>query len=275
MSATTRGKGKSSARKPGLPDEDDDLAQMQALANQAFPGRSTAPAPPSAPETEEEEPAPSPAAAGDGGQDDQQDVAASPEDPESRKDNGEPEPGPGLQGRAEKKEPAPSDSGAEGSTGTRPHDSSGEDDEDLVGAGTDDEMAFADEPGSLIDMIKQSTVSVDAGVSQRFKQFQRSGNPPPANADVIFQALNDARGRYRSIIEALKPQVPEGQLFGRPVAGRRSPGTRLTTQINFRPTVGEERLIKSLARQSGAASMSAFVNAVLDDFLPPLKKKRS
>jgi hypothetical protein len=129
---------------------------------------------------------------------------------------------------------------------------------------SDDETAG----GGTKDFIKQSTVQVDAQVALRFRRYQDRERPKPSNAEVIFRALDAARDRYREIIDARRPQLPEGRHFGRPVRGRRPAGTRLATQVNFRPTVGEEEDIKNLAKDSGADSMSAFVNAVLDEFLP-------
>ena len=88
---------------------------------------------------------------------------------------------------------------------------------------------------------------------------------------MIFRALDAAqRDRYRDIIDARRPQLPEGRHFGRAVPGRRPAGSRLATQINFRPTVGEEAEIKKLSTESGADSMSAFINAGASNskFLP-------
>jgi hypothetical protein len=131
-------------------------------------------------------------------------------------------------------------------------------------SGADDEPA-AD---GTEDFIKQSTVQVDAQVAQRFRRYQDKERPKPSNAEVIFRALDSAQDRYQDIIDARRPRLPEGRHFGRAVRGRRPAGTRLATQINFRPTVGEEAEIKKLSQDSGAESMSAFINAVLDEFLP-------
>lgn len=132
-----------------------------------------------------------------------------------------------------------------------------------------------DEPaaGSTQYFIKQATVQVDASVAQRFRLFRKSQDPEPSNAEVIFRALAAADGRYRQIIDARRPQLPPGRRFGGPVPGRKQPGTRLLTQINFRPTVGEDAEIKKLAQDSGADSMSAFINAVLDDYLPAARTR--
>jgi len=133
----------------------------------------------------------------------------------------------------------------------------------------DPASAADDEPdGGTADWIKQSTVQVDAGVAQRFKRYKSRQPDNPSNAEVVFRAVDAARGRERAIIDARRPQLPEGRRLGRAVPGRRPAGTRLPTQINFRPTVAEEAEIKRLAREAGADSMSAFVNAMLDDYLP-------
>jgi hypothetical protein len=127
------------------------------------------------------------------------------------------------------------------------------------------------------DWIKQSTVTIEAQVKQRFKDYQEAEKPTPSNVEVVFAALNACDGRYAQVIQARKPQMPEGQRFGRAVPGRRTGPPVLTTQLNYRPTVGEEKEIKRLSRASGATSMSAFINAVLDAYLPPAapaRKKR-
>jgi hypothetical protein len=138
---------------------------------------------------------------------------------------------------------------------------------DAPRAADGDSDAEADDDGTA-NFIKQSTVQVDAQVAQRFRRYQDRDRPKPSNAEVIFRAIDAAQGRYRDIIDARRPQLPEGRRLGRAVPGRRPAGTRLATQVNFRPTVGEEAEIKQLSRDSGADSMSAFVNAVLDEFLP-------
>jgi hypothetical protein len=127
------------------------------------------------------------------------------------------------------------------------------------------------------DFVKQSNILLDVGVERRFRAYQddavRHGRPRPKNHQVVFDALNATDGRYRDVVEARKPKAPEGARFGRPVRGRQAGGPRLTTQVNFRPTVGERREIEQLAREAGAESTSAFLNAVLDEFLPPATRR--
>jgi hypothetical protein len=49
---------------------------------------------------------------------------------------------------------------------------------------------------------------------------------------------------------------------------------RLSSQINYRPTHAEVAEIKRLQHEAGAPSLSAFLDAVLDEFLPPLTSRR-
>ena len=122
------------------------------------------------------------------------------------------------------------------------------------------------------DFITQATIQVGASVATRFKAYQReedhSTRIKPTNAEVIFRALDELRGRYAQIVAARRPQLPEGRMFGRPVAGRRVAGTELRSQINYRPTVGERAAIREIWQSAGAESESAFINALLDEFLP-------
>jgi hypothetical protein len=122
--------------------------------------------------------------------------------------------------------------------------------------------------GGTDDFITQSTVQLDLGVARRFRRYQERDKPRPSNAEVVFRAVEAARGRHAEIIDARRPKLPEGRSLGRAVPGRRPPGTRLPTQINFRPTVGEKADIQRLGTEAGAQSMSEFVNAMLDEFLP-------
>jgi hypothetical protein len=201
------------SRRGGLPDEDDALSALSALANQALPSAAARPLAAVAVAGPQEDPSPSrPAAA----------PAFAP---------------PVAQTAVRSAPPGQDGDGEPSADGTE-------------------------------DFIKQSTVQVDAQVAQRFRRYQKREDPQPSNAEVIFRALDAGQGRYQEIIDARRPQLPEGRHFGRAVHGRRPAGTRLATQINFRPTVGEEAEIKKLSRDSGADSMSAFINAVLDEFLP-------
>lgn len=255
---TARGKQKTDTRKRGLPDEDDDLAALAAIANAAFPEPV-----PAAPRPEAAAGTAAPAPAGH-----QPEEKAQPQRAERPTTFGPGDRVPPAEKPAaiplSETAAAPPAPEAAAAVSPPPAGRSGE-----------DASGGAPEPGwDPENLIKQSTVSLDASVKQRVKQYQRAETPPPSNAEVIFRALDASEGRYRQIIEATRPQLPEGRRFGRAVAGRRQPGSRLTTQMNYRPTLGEEREIKKLAAESGAQSMSAFVNAVLDSWLPPLKTRR-
>lgn len=123
------------------------------------------------------------------------------------------------------------------------------------------------------DFIRQATIQVDAQIVTRFREYQRreanrNKGVRPSNLDVVFAALSAADGREKDIVASHRPHVPEGQRWGRPLPGRRTGGSRLSSQINYRPSVGELADITQLAAKSGADSVSAFLNMVLDDFLP-------
>ena len=124
------------------------------------------------------------------------------------------------------------------------------------------------------ELIRQATINVAAGVAERFRAYQRqqaAEGPALANADVVFRALRACQGRYAEVVASRRPQAEPGQLFGAPVAGRRvSSEARLSSQINYRPTYAEVAGIKRLQQQAGAPSVSAFLDAVLDEFLPQL-----
>ena len=132
-------------------------------------------------------------------------------------------------------------------------------------------------PDPAADIVRQSTVLVSFGVAQRFDLYRRQRaalEPRPTNTEVIFRALNSAHGKYADLVTASQPQAEPGQLFGAHVRGRRQTvEARRTTQLSFRPTFGESEMIQQLAQDAGASSMSAFLDVVLDAFLPPLKDR--
>jgi hypothetical protein len=126
------------------------------------------------------------------------------------------------------------------------------------------------------DLIRQATINVDANVAERFRLYQRRearNGPAPSNAEVVYRALDACEGRYSEVVAARVPQPAPGRRFGgAPVPGRRvTTEARLASQINYRPTYGEVAEIKRLQKHAGARSVSAFLDAVLDAFLPPLK----
>jgi len=117
----------------------------------------------------------------------------------------------------------------------------------------------------------QATVSVSVDVAQRFRRHQNqlaTKGSRPSNGAIVFAALNEGQGRFAEIVADRQPRPEPGQLFGAPVPGRRqTPEARPSQPLSFRPTPQEKALIAELARQAGAASMAAFLDAVLDDYL--------
>ena len=118
----------------------------------------------------------------------------------------------------------------------------------------------------------QATVAVSVDVAARFRRLQKqltgSDGQRPSNGEIVFAALNASQGRYSEIVAARQPKPKAGQLFGAPLPGRRpTSGATPSQQLSFRPTQDEKALIAQLARDSGAASMAAFLTAVLDDYL--------
>lgn len=124
------------------------------------------------------------------------------------------------------------------------------------------------------DLPRQVSITIDAEVAQRFRAYQRrqtSQGPTLFNHQVVFRALQSCEGRYAEIVARHQPQPEPGELFGAPVPGRRTTSeARPTGQLNFRPTHGEHAAIRRLQTEAGAPNVSAFLNAVLDEFLPPL-----
>lgn len=142
---------------------------------------------------------------------------------------------------------------------------------------TDEASETGQAPGTLPEvpygsLVRQATVSVAADIADRFRNYKRreaQHGPVPSSADVIFRALRAGRGRYSDVVASHMPQADPDWAFGGPAPGRRrSTEARLASQINFRPLVSEMAAIKDLAEQAGAPSVSFFVDALLDDFLP-------
>lgn len=131
------------------------------------------------------------------------------------------------------------------------------------------------------DLPRQASITVDAEVAQRFRGYQRqqaSSGPTLFNHQVVFLALRACRANYADVVARHQPQPePEAEFpFGAPVPGRRATSeARSTSQLNFRPTHGEFAAIRQLQKEAGAPSVSAFLNAVLDEFLPPLTGRSS
>ena len=137
-----------------------------------------------------------------------------------------------------------------------------------------DDEEFPEE-APVRNIIRQATFRADEDIARRFRQYQkREGRkgPEPGNGEVVFRALIACDGHYRDIVAARMPQAAPGQRFGAPVPGRRTANeAKVGRQINFRPTHGEVADIRRIKKQAGAGSVTALLNAVLDEFLPPLR----
>ena len=119
---------------------------------------------------------------------------------------------------------------------------------------------------------RQVTVLVGVDVRDRFDAYRHQHRL--RNTAVIIDALNAARGRYRELVQARQPQQDPDALFGDAVPGRRlSTETRKTTQLAFYFTYREFGNLQMVASQAGT-NYSALLDAVLDDFLPPLPARR-
>jgi hypothetical protein len=119
---------------------------------------------------------------------------------------------------------------------------------------------------------RQVTVLVGVDVRDRFDAFRHQHKL--RNTAVIIDALNAARGRYRELVQARQPRQDPEALFGDAVPGRRlSTEIRKTTQLAFYFTYREFGNLQMVASQADT-NYSALLDAVLDDFLPPLPARR-
>ena len=119
---------------------------------------------------------------------------------------------------------------------------------------------------------RQVTVLVGVDVRDRFDAFRHQHKL--RNTAVIIDALNAARGRYRELVQARQPQQDPEALFGDAVPGRRlSTEIRKTTQLAFYFTYREFGNLQMVASQADT-NYSALLDAVLDDYLPPLPARR-
>lgn len=135
----------------------------------------------------------------------------------------------------------------------------------------------------------QCTVNVSAEVRLRFSAYQLAkklaNGAEPTNAVVVRRAVlharkNDLFARMREAIRHRQTPLddedddPEG-LFG-DVPGRRAERGRVreVAQLPFRPSYEELQVIDALARAYDFANRSEFLDAALDEFLPPLQDKR-
>jgi hypothetical protein len=121
---------------------------------------------------------------------------------------------------------------------------------------------------------RQKTVSVSHGVRERFDAYRPSGW---SNNRIVYAALNALRARYAELVAARHVAMePEG-LFGcEYVPGRRgvtdNPSHKV--QLSFQPTEQERIVLERQAQEAGATSVSELIDAVLDEYLPPLTPPR-
>jgi len=135
----------------------------------------------------------------------------------------------------------------------------------------------------------QCTVNVSVSVRDRFaayqlqKKLERGGEP--TNAVVVRRAVLHARRNdlFAKMLEAIRHRRtrfededddPEG-LFGDVPSRRAERGrVREVAQQSFRPSYEELQVIDALVRAYGFENRSEFLDAALDEFLPPLPEKR-
>src|SRR6266536_1951151 len=133
-------------------------------------------------------------------------------------------------------------------------------------------------PAELSDLTRQATVMVGVDVAERFRDYQKEQGRlggHPTTTEIVLEALNDADGRYAALIAARQPQHDPSLRFpGRAYRRRATSEPRRTTQLAFRPSHAELEEIDRLWLEAGARSRSDFLDAVLDDFLPPARRRR-
>ncbi len=133
-------------------------------------------------------------------------------------------------------------------------------------------------PAELSDLTRQATVMVGVDVAERFRDYQKEQGRlggQPTNTEIVLEALNDADGRYAALIAARQPQHDPSLRFpGRAYRRRATSEPRRTTQLAFRPSHAELEEIDRLWLEAGARSRSDFLDAVLDHFLPPARRRR-
>jgi hypothetical protein len=125
---------------------------------------------------------------------------------------------------------------------------------------------------------QQATVLISSDVRARFTAYRKAragSGPMPTNTQVVFAALNDCAARYRQIVASKRPTPNPAVLFGSEyVPGRRTTTeARPSTQLSFRLTPRERAALKAQADAADASSVSAFVDAVLDDWLPQGRRR--
>jgi hypothetical protein len=160
--------------------------------------------------------------------------------------------------------PLPAPAGTPAAAAPAEQDSATQAPQDVSDPGADADVTA---PGSH---LTQTTVNVAIDVAARFRRYTRRESLH--NNMAVFSALNAGKGRYREIVAARQPQPDPSVLFTPAPRQRVTTEARPTTQLNFRLTYEQLGQIKQLARQAGAKSTAAFIDAVLDEFLPAAKK---
>ncbi|MFD6465230.1 hypothetical protein [Streptomyces goshikiensis] len=130
----------------------------------------------------------------------------------------------------------------------------------------------------LENRFTQVTSLVDVTVVARFNAYQTAQKvktgAEPANTVVVFTAINAAM-KADKLGELSRP--PEGDpddFLSIQTPGRRtSRERRRVDQLSWRPTYGQLAKIDE-AWKDFFKDRSAFINAVLDDFLPAAKPPR-
>ncbi|MER5890310.1 hypothetical protein ABT160_41330 [Streptomyces sp. NPDC001941] len=123
------------------------------------------------------------------------------------------------------------------------------------------------------------TSIVDVDVLERFKSYQLDQKVKtrvePANTVVVFLAINAAvQGDKLSELNSAPVDAGDGFLAINAPGRRVSRERRRTDQLSWRPTFGNLEQIDTLWPGHGFKDRSQFINAVLDLFLPPVKRGR-
>ncbi|MBH1939212.1 hypothetical protein I5Q34_33990 [Streptomyces sp. AV19] len=116
-------------------------------------------------------------------------------------------------------------------------------------------------------------------VIARFEQYQTmekmNNGVSLSNTAVVLTAINHSAGAFEELARKRNPsQEDSGQLFAIRTPGRRvTKERRKVDQLSWRPTYGEIARVDKIWEAARFPNRSAFVEATLDAFLPPLKPK--
>jgi len=124
---------------------------------------------------------------------------------------------------------------------------------------------------------------VDVEVLERFKAYQLEQKirtkSEPSNTVVVFRAINSAVAANKldqlSKLDEVADEDAGGFLSIQAPGRRTTRERRRTDQLSWRPTFANLEQIDELWPTTGFKDRSHFVNGVLDDFLPEVKRKRS